>query len=126
MRNLPPHAVNTIQQFAQQMEIEAYQTQDGAFSFEFERSGRFSIVAAEDGQIVVTLTTRLVCDDLRAMALLLPMAGYRADLDQVIQVGLNKTGQGVLGAKTPASDFDLPFMERVFTLLRSSFEKIPH
>ena len=122
---LPAPAIGTIQHFAEQMGTSAYEAPDGSFSFVFSESGRLTIAAADDNYIAVTLTSPLLFEDLEGIALLLPMGGFRPELDHVVHVGLNKAGQGVLAVKAESTDFDLPFLERSMSVLSSSFATIP-
>ena len=124
MTRLSPPAIGTIQQFAQSMDVTAYEAPDGAYSFDFETNGRLSISGAEDDKVVVSLTSRLLFEDMRGFAVLMPLAGYRAEIDEIVHVGLNKAGQGMLGVKTAVNSFNLPFLERAFAVMTESFGRI--
>ena len=124
MPSLPTPAIGTIQQFAQQMELSAYESEDGSYSFEFERSGRLTIIATESDDVIVTLAPRLLFDDLNGMAVLVPLAGYDPERDQITYVGMNRAGQGTLGLKCPAQAFNLPYLEQAFTTLSQKFDQV--
>lgn len=117
MARLGSSAQATIRQFAGQMELEPYEAPDGAYSFEFERSGRLSIVASEDGPIVISLTSRLLLGDLRGYARLAALGGYDAGRDLMVHCGLNRSGQPVLAVRSDPREFSLPHLLECQALL---------
>jgi hypothetical protein len=108
MPKLGAAAQSTVQQFASQMDIEAYEAPDGSYSFDFERSGRFSILANDEGQVILSLTARVMLGDLRGYAALAKLGGYDRDRDLLVHCGLNRTGQPVLALRSEARAFSLP------------------
>lgn len=117
MSRLGASAQATVQQFANQMDIEAYEAPDGSYSFDFERSGRFSVLANDEGQVILSLTARVMLGDLRGYAQLARLGGYDRDRDLLVYVGLNRTGQPVLALRTEARAFSLPMLLETLSLL---------
>ena len=117
MPRLGASAQSTVQQFASQMDVEAYEAPDGSYSFDFERSGRFSILTNDEGQVLLSLTARVMLGDLRGYAALARMGGYDRDRDLLVHAGLNRTGQPVLALRTEARAFSLPLLLESLALL---------
>lgn len=117
MSELSSSAQATVRQFALQMELEPYQANDGSYSFQFENSGRLSILAGEDNRIIVSLTSKILADDIRGYAVLMPAAGYSAESDTLFHVGANRAGQPVLAEKMLPETFNLPNLEQSFSRL---------
>lgn len=117
MAKLGSSAQATVRQFAGQMDIEAYEAPDGAYSFDFERSGRLSILASDEGTVIVSLTARLLLGDIRGYARLAGLGGYDRDRDQLVHCGMNKSDQPVLAVQCDPSGFSLPWLTESFTLL---------
>ena len=117
MARLGSSAQATVRQFAGQMDIDAYEAPDGAFSFALDQSGRLSIVGSEDGQIVVSLTGRILLGDLRGQARLAALGGYDAGRDLLLHCGMNRAGQPVLARRSDPRDFSLPQLLETVALL---------
>lgn len=117
MPKLGSSAQATVRQFAGQMDIDAYEAPDGAYSFDFERSGRLSILASDEGMVIVSLTARLILGDIRGYARLAKLGGYDRDRDQVVHSGLNRSDQPVLAVRCEAAAFSLPWLTASFALL---------
>ena len=117
MPKLGTAAQSTVQQFANQMDIEAYEAPDGSYSFDFERSGRFSILANDEGEVILSLTARVMLGDLRGYASLARLGGYDRNRDLLVHVGLNREGQPVLALRTEPRAFSLPFLMEGLALL---------
>jgi hypothetical protein len=117
MPRLGASAQATVEQFASQMDIQAYEAPDGAYSFDFERRGRFSVLANEEGEIVLSLTARILLSDLRGYAQLAQLGGYDRDRDLLVHCGLNRSGQPVLALRTEARTFSLPVLLEALEIL---------
>jgi hypothetical protein len=108
MARLGASAEATVRQFAGQMDVEAYEAPDGAYSFVLEQSGRLSILATDEGEMIVSLTGRVLLGDLRGYTRLATLGGYDADRDLLVHCGMNRAGQPVLALRTDARAFSLP------------------
>jgi hypothetical protein len=117
MPKLGASAQSTVQQFAAQMDVQAYEAPDGSYSFDFERSGRFSILTNDEGQVILSLTARVMLGDLRGYAALARMGGYDRDRDLVVHCGLNRAGQPVLALRSEARAFSLPLLLESLALM---------
>jgi hypothetical protein len=117
MPKLGASAQSTVQQFAAQMDVEAYEAPDGSYSFDFERSGRFSILTNDEGLVILSLTARVMLGDLRGYAALTKLGGYDRDRDLLVHAGLNRAGQPVLALRTEARAFSLPLLLESLALL---------
>lgn len=117
MARLGASAQATVRQFARQMDVDAYEAPDGAYSFDFEQSGRLSILATDEGEVIVSLTGRIILGDLRGFAALAGLGGYDRDQDRLVHVGLNRAGQPVLALRSEPMAFALPDLTQGFSLL---------
>lgn len=124
MAKLGSSAVATVRQFAGQMDIEAYEAPDGAYSFDFEQSGRLSILANDEGQVIVSLTGRIFLGDLRGFARLASLGGYDRDRDALVHCGVNRAGQPVLAQRCEPVAFSLPQLLESFSLLSGRLRQI--
>lgn len=124
MAKLGSSAVATVRQFAAQMDIDAYEAPDGAYSFDFERSGRLSILTSDEGRVIVSLTARVVLGDIRGYARLAVLGGYDQDRDQLIHCGLNRSDQAVLAVQCDSPDFSLPWLTESLTLLSGRLHEL--
>lgn len=112
MPQLNASAAATVRQFAQQMDVEPFEAPDGSFSFDFERSGRFSIIAAPDGTVVLTLTGKIIIEDLMGYAGHVGRGGWDPRRGTLLHCGLTKAGQPVLAVRSSARRFDLPTLQQ--------------
>lgn len=117
MQKLASSAIATIQQFAAQMGIEAFEAEDHAYSFDFENSGRLSMVAGQGDVIILSLTGKLLLEDLRGYAMAMQGGGHLPERDLLIHVGLNKVGQPVLALRCDRRRFDLSYLVQSFEVL---------
>lgn len=124
MAKLGAAALSTVKQFAGQMDVDAYEAPDGAYSFDFEQSGRLSILASDEGQVIVSLTGRIVLGDLRGFARLASLGGYDIERDEMVHSGLNRSGQPVLALRADPVAFSLPQLTEAFTLLSGRMRKL--
>lgn len=119
---LDPSSADTVSRFAQSMGLDARLNDDGSFGFDFEYSGRLSILSDETGDMVlISLTHRILLEDVVGLARLAGAAGYNNALGQVLQAGLNKADQPVLTAAVMRREFDLPRLDTTFSALRDAF-----
>lgn len=124
MAKLGSSAHGTVRQFAGQMDIDAYEAPDGAYSFDFERSGRLSILASEEGTVIVSLTARIHLGDLRGFARLAALGGYDRDRDQLVHCGMNRSDQPVLAVQCDPTGFSLPWLTESFSLLSGRLQRL--
>ena len=124
MAKLGMAAQSTVQQFAGQMDIDAYEAPDGAYSFDFEHSGRLSILANEEGQVIISLTGRIILGDLRGFARLAGLGGYDAGRDHLVHCGLNRAGQPVLALRAEQRAFSLPYLTEGMALLSDRMRRL--
>jgi hypothetical protein len=117
-RSLPRSAQSTVERFAAEMGLPGQPNEDDTFGFDFERSGRLSIMAAPEGNtVLVSLTGRLMLEGPLALARLTQQAGYDPLADRVVQVGLTRAGQGVLTIAIPEQGFDIVALQATFDRL---------
>jgi len=122
MPALPHSARSSVERFAESMGLTARENSDGSFGFDFAESGRLSILAAQDGQsVIVSLTRRIMLEDVVPLCRVAAAAGYDAPTDQLIQAGLTKADQPVLAITVPPSEFDLPRLDAAFMTLNRIF-----
>lgn len=124
MARLGSSALATVRQFAKQMDVDAYEAPDGAYSFDFEHSGRLSILANDEGQVIVSLTGRIILGDLRGFAGLAALGGYDVDRDELVHSGLNRSGQPVLALRSDPVAFSLPRLTEFFALLSGQMRRL--
>jgi hypothetical protein len=117
MPKLGSSAQATVRQFAGQMDIDAYEAPDGAYSFDFERSGRLSILASDEGMVIVSLTGRILLGDIRGYARLASLGGYDQGRDRLVHCGLNRSDQPVLAVQCDPPAFSLPWLTESFAML---------
>lgn len=118
MPELSRSAKATVTQFAQDMGLQALQNSDGSFGFDFETSGRLSILAPAEGDgVLITLTRRLMLEDVIALGRFSGLGGYHATLDRTIHTGLTKADQPVLAVTLSEQDFSLPGLDAAFAAL---------
>ncbi len=117
MAHLSPSVAATIRQFADHMDIEAFEATDGAYSFNFERSGRLSIVAAQDDAVVVSLTASVIIEDMIGYASHAARGGHLPERGMLLHTGINRAGQPVLAVRTTTRGFDMPFLQQSFEIL---------
>lgn len=122
MTRLSSHAASTVRQFASAMDVDPFEAPDGSFSFAFERSGRLSVVAGNDGVIVISLTGRLLLEGLAAMALHAGRGGHDPRTGRVVQTGVTRAGQPVLMLRQPERGFDLPTLQKGFEYLAARID----
>lgn len=124
MAKLGSAAQSTVRQFAGQMDVDAYEAPDGAYSFDFEQSGRLSILANDEGQVIVSLTGRIILGDLRGFAMLAALGGYDRDRDVVVHCGMNRSGQPVLALRAEPVSFSLPVLTEAFSNLSGRMRRL--
>ena len=123
MANLDDIAVSVIAEFAADMGLGEIVNVGGAFSFDFERTGRLSILADDTGsRILVSLTRGVMLTDLVGYGRLLGCAGYHPTHEVLIRAGVTPSGQPVLATAGPRIGFDRLRLEREFTILREAFD----
>jgi len=123
MPDLDPSSARTVADFAQSMGLSSRQNDDGSFGFDFENAGRLSILSDETGDtVLVSLTRRIIADDVVPLARLAGAAGYIPNVDLLLQAGLNKAGQPVLTTALQRRHFDLPRLDATFAALRDAFD----
>jgi type III secretion system chaperone SycN len=122
MPTLDPSARSAVGQFAQSMGLTARENDDGSFGFDFDDSGRLSVMAALEGDaVLVSLRRRLVLDDLEPLARLAAAGGPDPLEGLVFQPGLTKADQAVLTVAIARRDFDLPRLDAAFLALGRAF-----
>ncbi len=121
MRRLDPAASSAVEAYAAQMGLRAVPDATGAFSFEFRESGRLSVLAAEDGHVLVSLTRRVILQDLIGLGALLAVGGYHPATALLAQPGLTRAGQPVLTLAFPERGFDLPTLDAGVASLQALF-----
>jgi hypothetical protein len=114
-RSLSRSAQSTVERFSAELGLPGQPNEDGTFGFDFERSGRLSVMAApEDNSVLVSLTGRLMLEGPLALARLVQQAGYDPLGDRIVQVGLTRAGQGVLVVAIPEQAFDIVALQATF------------
>lgn len=117
-RSLPRSAQSTVERFAAELGLPGQPDEEGGFGFDFQRTGRLSIIAAPEGNtVLVSLTGRLMLEGPLALARLIQQAGYQPLTDRVVQVGLTRAGQGVLQIAIPEQAFDIVALQGTFDQL---------
>lgn len=122
MARLDPSARATVTQFAATMGLAAREADDGSFGFDFAESGRLSILGGADGEeVLVSLTRRLILEDVAAFARFAGQGGYDPVSDTILSAGLSRADQPVLAVAVAARAFDVPRLDATFELLRARF-----
>ncbi|WP_163850633.1 hypothetical protein [Pseudooceanicola aestuarii] len=118
MPELSRNARSVVSQFAAGLGLDPVVADDGGAGFEFQTAGRLSFTATQDGDaVVMSLTRKIILEDIVAMGRFAGLGGYHATGDEVIQAGMTRADQPVLALTLPAEAFDLPRLERGFDLL---------
>ncbi|WP_417262992.1 hypothetical protein [Celeribacter sp.] len=121
MTTLSRQATSAVSRFAENMGLTALPATDGSFGFDFERMGRVSITGSESGDVLVSLTRRLLLDGVQNLAHLAGQAGI-SDLDgQVIHAARNRYDQPVLIARLREEELETSRIETVISDLDGRF-----
>ena len=124
MPALDPSSKATVDDFAQSLGLSARENDDGSFGFDFTESGRFSIVAApQDDLVLVSLRRRILLEDLIPLARLAASGGPDLHEGLVFQPGLTSKDQPVLTAAIARRAFDLPRLNSVFLAMDRVFKE---
>ncbi|MCL3883289.1 hypothetical protein [Marivita sp. GX14005] len=121
MPTLDAAQTDAVAAFAAQMGLEAAPDAAGGYSFAFEKAGRLSILAAESGDVLVSLTRPVILRDLIGKGAALAAGGFHAALGLTAMPGLTRSGQPVLTLAFPPRGFDLPTLDAGFTALDELF-----
>lgn len=122
MPELPRSAQSAIAAYAQSMGIAPHTAPDGAQSFAFERAGRLSFVASEEGDVLMSLTRPVIVEGAANLARLAALGRILPQDDMPLHAGLTKAGQPVLIARIPAPALDSSRLEQTVALLSRECE----
>lgn len=126
MPDLPRSAQQAVSAFAEDMGLSALVADDGAYSFDFRETGRVSVLSADTGEVLVTVTRRIILDGLGNLGLLAGRARAHGDLGdgRVIQAALNKAEQPVLVARLRPEEIDRATLETTVQTLDAEFRAL--
>ena len=125
MPHLPPGPVSAVESFAASIGIPAAPDGDGCYSFDFEESGRLSVLASHDGEhVLVSLSRPILLGDLIGTGAALAAGGYDAASGMFLHAGLTRDGRPVLALDAPARGFDFPMLDGAFGTLRAAFAEV--
>jgi hypothetical protein len=124
MPDLDPAAVSVVAEFAADMNLGEIVKVSGAFSFDFEKTGRLSILSDDTGaRILVSLTRGVMLTDLIGYGRLMGCAGYHPTPEILVRAGVTASGQPVLATAGSRIGFDRLRLEKEFTILREAFDR---
>ncbi|NIZ12024.1 hypothetical protein [Phaeobacter sp. HF9A] len=124
MTDLSRYVASAVSRYADAMELTAVPASDGSFGFDFEEMGRVSIVSAQSGEVLISLTRRLLLDGVQNLAQLAGLAGISDDDGQTIHAARNKYDQPVLVARLRQEDIDPTRIEGVLADLDGRFKSL--
>lgn len=118
MPELPRGVDRVVEQFAESMGLQARQSSDGSFGFDFEKAGRLSITAPSEGEgVIVSLTRRIMLEGATARLRFAALGGYDAGTGHMVQTGMTKANQPVLAVTLSGQDVTLPALDSALAML---------
>lgn len=124
MPDLPRSVVQAVTSFSDDMGLKALVAEDGAYSFDFRETGRVSVLAAETGEILVSLTRRIILDGLGNLGMLAGRARAGGADGRIVQAALNKAEQPVLITRLRPEDIDRPTLEMIVQSMDAEFRAL--
>ena len=114
----------TLETYAHSMGVVMTPAGDGSCSFDFERGGRMTVISAENGEILVSLTRRIIVEGARNLALCAGLAGIDPYDGTSCHAGINKAGQPVLTLRLSEAGFDSARLDAAYMELGRRFEGV--
>lgn len=126
MPDLPRSAQQAVTAFADDMGLTALVADDGAYSFDFRETGRVSVLAGQTGEVLVSLTRRIILDGLGNLGMLAGRARAHGEdgSGRVIQAALNKAEQPVLVQRMRPEEIDRTTLETTVMALDAEFRAL--
>ncbi|WP_284262756.1 hypothetical protein [Roseicyclus amphidinii] len=126
MPDLPRSAQQAVTAFADDMGLVALVADDGAYSFDFRETGRVSVLAGQTGEVLVSLTRRIILDGLGNLGMLAGRARAHGEdgSGRVIQAALNKAEQPVLVLRMRPEEIDRTTLETSVLALDAEFRAL--
>jgi hypothetical protein len=126
MPDLPRSAQQAVTAFADDMGLVALVADDGAYSFDFRETGRVSVLAGQTGEVLVSLTRRIILDGLGNLGMLAARARAHGEegSGRVIHAALNKAEQPVLVLRMRPEDIDRTTLETSVLALDAEFRAL--
>lgn len=123
MPELPRSALQAIAAFAEDMGLAPLVADDGAYSFDFRETGRVSVLADDTGEVLISLTRRIILDGLGNLGILAGRARARTDEAEgrVLHTALNKAEQPVLITRLRPEQIDRGTLETTVQALDAEF-----
>ena len=123
MTDMSHTVLETVQLFAESMDIEAIPANDGSFTFLFERSGALTLTNSLEGdRIHVSLMRQPFRSDTSAEHRLLDQAGFDHLTNTFLHVGLTSDGSFVCATDIEVHQFDLPLLDQAFRRLTEALD----
>lgn len=126
MPDLPRSALQAVHAFAEEMGLGALGADDGAYSFDFRDTGRVSVLAADKGDVLVSLTRRIILEGLGNLGMIAGRAVAAGDSVQgpMMHAALNKAGQPVLIARLRPKEIDRTTLAATVERLDAAFRDL--
>lgn len=121
MTDLSRQVASAVSGYAEAMGLAAVPASDGSFGFDFEDMGRVAIIGTQGGEVLISLTRRLLLDGVQNLAQLAGLAEASDQDGQAVHAARNKYDQPVLIARLRQEDIDPPRIEGVLADLDGRF-----